>query len=461
MTSKGLSGEISVPADKSITHRAVIFSSLAEGKSCVRASCLGRDNLASLRIMRQLGVAIEGSFNEKVSLLCAEEGLAGFKRSADDYCELIINGRGFAGLTEPAAVLDCGNSGTTARLLTGVLAGRPFGAQLTGDESLRSRPFKRVTEPLSQMGASFSAEHLPFTVSGGALKGIDYLSPRASAQVKSALLLAGLQAEGRTCITEPRQSRDHTERMFQSMGCELQIGARENGTWQVVLPAGRRPLRPLDITVPGDFSAAAFFIVAASIIPGSHVRIVNLGFNHTRIGLYQILKRMGAEINVLNLRLVGGEEVVDLEIRSAELHGVDIGEGDVLLAIDEIPILAVACALAKGTSRISGASDLRVKESDRLAMTAALLSSFSCAVEEQRDGLIIHGGAEQETRPGSRATPQPLQDAVWRRSGDHRIAMSGAVMELALCGHFSVQDLKAVETSFPEFVECFQSLNAA
>jgi 3-phosphoshikimate 1-carboxyvinyltransferase len=460
MTRTGLSGQISVPADKSITHRAVMFGSLAKGRSRIRTSSLGRDNLASVRIMRQLGVEVEGSLSEKVFSLAAEEGLPGFKKSPDSFCELIINGQGFEALKAPVGVLDCGNSGTTARLLTGVLAGRLFSAQVTGDDSLRKRPFKRVTDPLRQMGANFSGDCLPFTVSGGQLKGIDFVSPRASAQVKSALLLAGLQAQGRTTVTEPRQSRDHTERMFQAMGCELQAEGQENGSWQVMLPMGQQVLRPLDITVPGDFSAAAFLIVAASIIPGSHVRIVGLGFNHTRIGLYQILRRMGAKINVLNMRLVGGEEVVDLEVRSAELHGVNVTEGDVVLAIDEIPILAVACALAEGTSRISGAGDLRVKESDRLAMTAALLSSFSYVVEEQSDGLIIHGNPEVKGLNTCAKSEPPDQNAPWRLSGDHRIAMSGAVLELALCGQFCVQDLKAVETSFPEFLECFQSLSA-
>lgn len=454
-----LVGEFNVPGDKSITHRALMIGSAAEGDSRVVTATLGRDNLATLRIMRQLGVAIEGDLTAQILQLAQDEGLDGFGRSSTEMCELRICGKGFDGLSEPADVLDCGNSGTTARLLSGLLAGRPFCSRLTGDQSLQRRPFKRVSDPLSQMGAEFSGDRLPFCITGSSLAGIDYRSPQASAQVKSAILLAGLQAEGDVRVIEPRRSRDHTERMLSAMGCQLESRAQDDGSWEVFLPdvPGRGCLQPIDVFIPGDFSAAAFFIVAATVVPGSRIRIFNVGFNETRIGLYHVLERMGANLDVENRRCAGGEEVVDLIIESARLRGVDIDPGEVVLAIDEIPVLAAAAAVARGVTRIRGAGELRVKESDRLAMTASLLKSFSCEVEEEQDGLVITGNpdlAQKFEKEGGLTG----RDAVWRRSGDHRISMSGAVLEFLVSGSFHLEDTKAVETSFPGFLSVFRKL---
>ena len=453
-----LRGEISVPGDKSISHRAIMFSALAEGESHVSTSCLGRDNLSSIRIMRQLGVSISGSLSPEVMVLAQEEKVSGFSQSNGFTCEIIIQGKGFSGLSAPVGVLDCGNSGTAARLLTGILAGRPFSAELTGDETMLKRPFKQVVAPLTQMGANFNRDMMPFCISGHELKAIDHISPQASAQVKSAVILAGLQANGTTTVTEPHKSRDHTERMLQAMGCNIEGSSGPDGSWKVEVSPLTKPLSPLDIIVPGDFSAAAFFIVAATIVPESKIRIKNIGFNPTRIGLFELLQRMGADIEIASRSIVGGEEVVDLDIKAARLRAVEISGEEVVKAIDEVPILTVAMALAEGTSRISGAEVLRTKESDRLAMSAAMLKSFSCEVEELPDGLIIHGKPNLCQLFASGDYCRPLGDAPWRNSGDHRIAMSGAVLEYFLCGDFCVQDRKAVETSFPSFVQCFQDL---
>ncbi|HQH26937.1 MAG TPA: 3-phosphoshikimate 1-carboxyvinyltransferase, partial [Oligoflexia bacterium] len=395
--------------------------------------------------------------------LACEEGLAGFKKTTESLCRLLIHGAGVDSLGKPDGVLDCGNSGTTARLIAGVLAGRSFSAELTGDDSLRRRPFLRITEPLSLMGASFSGDRLPFAVSGGELRGIEYRSVRASAQVKSAVILAGLQAAGQTVLIEPRKSRDHTELMLQAMGAALVVEDAPEGSSRVTVSPCDHVLAPLEAKIPGDFSAAAFFLVAGSIYPGSRVLIRDVGFNPTRTGLFAVLQRMGAAMKVHNQRVSGGEVVVDLEVQSAPLRGVDISADDVVLAIDEIPILAVACAFADGVSHISGAEELRVKESDRLAMIAALLRDFGVVVEELSDGLIINGSAGLRQRFAQHA---PAQDAPaqsepsWRLSGDHRIAMCGAVVEGLCRKGFVLEDAKAVETSFPEFVKCFETLGA-
>jgi 3-phosphoshikimate 1-carboxyvinyltransferase len=454
-----LRGEIALPGDKSISHRAILFSSFATGTARVLTSVLGRDNFASLRIMRQLGVKASGTLSARMRMLAIDEGLDCFSESAGENCEIIIEGLGLHGFSKADSALDCGNSGTSARLLCGLLAGQAFESKLVGDHSLQSRPFKRVTEPLGLMGARFSGDRLPLTVAGpegdgNKLRGINYDSPRASAQVKSALLLAGLQAEGEVRISESHCSRDHTERMLQAMGCELESSKRVDGRWEVVLTdsAKRREYNALDIEIPSDFSAAAFFLVAGSIVPGSEIMMRNVGFNQTRIGLFSILERMGASFTCENARLVGGEEVVDILVRSAELRGVSVTAEDVVLAIDEIPILAVAAAFAEGETHISGAAELRVKESDRLTMTAKILNYFGVPVEELPDGLRIQG---QSFTPTSAIRDV---DDSWKSTGDHRIAMSGAVLQYALGGDFELHDKEAVETSFPTFIECFEGL---
>lgn len=455
-----LRGNLEVPADKSISHRSVLFPSVANGVSRVRASVMGRDNLATIRIMRQLGVQVRGELSSRVHELAQEEGLSDFALSRDEVCRLEVEGRGWAGLQAASAELDCGNSGTSARLLTGFLAGASFSSTLTGDESLRKRPFRRVTEPLSQMGASFSAEMLPLTIHGASLRGMHYDSPKASAQVKSAILLAGLQAKGSVSVTEPRQTRDHTERMLSAMGCEVRTQPEADGRSTVFLPESEadRLLQPIDVDVPGDFSAAAFFLVAASIIPDSSITITHVGYNHTRLGLLHVLKRMGANIEEKNHRVIGGEEVVDFEVRSSKLKGTEITSDDVVLGVDEIPILAVAAAFAEGETRVTGAEELRVKESDRLKMTAEVLKSFEIEVEEFSDGLLVQGNPDKiasltQVQAGSLAA-----DEAWRKSGDHRIAMCGAVLEYALSGELLLSDVSAVETSFPTFLKSFKDL---
>ncbi len=449
-----LQGEVTVPGDKSITHRAIFFSSLAHGTSSIRTQILGRDNFATLRIMRQLGVSISGRILEEIKAIADEEGFPDLV-GVGSGCELKVVGRGLD-LLEPTEALDCGNSGTTARLLLGILAGQSFSARLVGDESLSRRPFKRVAEPLALMGAKFSSHQLPLTITGGELRGIEYLSPQASAQVKSAILLAGLQTDELVSVIEPAKSRDHTERMFKGMGVELVEETLAHGSVRVTLPAGgARKMCAQEFLIPGDFSSAAFLLVAATLIKGSSVLIRDVGFNPTRIGAFDILCRMGASIQVLNRRVVAGEEIVDLRVVSAELSGVSVSAEDVVLAIDEIPILAVAAAFAAGETVIKGAGELRVKESDRLSMMAGLLRGFGVHVEEFPDGLQIIGRPELGSGLGSSCVGT---DATWRGVGDHRILMCGAIMQLVVCGEATLSGAEVVETSFPGFVGTLKKL---
>ena len=358
-----LKGKIQVPADKSICHRAIMFSPLAHGVSEIAFSSCGRDNLATLRIMQQLGVSVSGVFTPEMAALAREEDVKNIEESSEvKVNQLTVEGRGIEALTPPSEALDCGNSGTTGRLLTGLLSGCHFLSTLIGDESLTKRPFKRVTEPLSEMGARFSGTNLPLEIEGGPLGGILYQSPRASAQVKSALLLAGLRAQGITSIEEPMQSRDHTERMFGAMGIELSTETRPNGAWRVTLDADKQSeeYEPLVMTVPGDYSSASFLLVAASIISGSSITIEGVGVNPSRTGLEHILKSMGADISHQNLREEGGEPVADILVNATSLRSVSIDHDEVVLAIDEIPVLAVAAAFASGVTKIRGAEELRV-----------------------------------------------------------------------------------------------------
>jgi len=449
-----LRGTIQVPGDKSITHRAIMFGAVAVGESIIKTSILGRDNFATARIMRQLGVDIQGEVTSTLLPIAFEEGFKDFRDSGSKFCSIRVRGRGFEGLREARETLDCGNSGTTARLLTGLLAGRPFSSTLTGDASLVKRPFRRVIHPLTKMGARFSAELLPFTVTGAKLRGIEYDSPQASAQVKSAILLAGLQAEGPVSVTEPRLSRDHTERMLSSMGCSVRSEELSGGRWKISLPEERPILRAQEISIPGDFSAAAFFLVAGSVFPGSELVIESVGFNETRMGLFNVLKRMGAAITTKNERTIGGERVVDFEVRATQLRGVEVDEEDVVLGVDEIPILLLAAAVAKGRTTVKGAAELRVKESDRLAMTAAIVKSYGLEVEEFSDGLTIEGRPELLER-----WEGPREDApAWKKSGDHRIAMTGSLFGLLSGAEFHLPDKAAVETSFPAFDELVRGI---
>ncbi|MGH7234978.1 MAG: 3-phosphoshikimate 1-carboxyvinyltransferase [Nitrospiraceae bacterium] len=415
-----LTGTISVPGDKSITHRAVILSALAEGESLITGYCRGEDCLNTVRAFRAMGIRI-----------------------GEQPDHLRVYGKGLWGLAEPERPLDCGNSGTGIRLLTGLVAGQDFFTVLTGDESVRRRPMGRVVKPLREMGALIAGrkggELAPLAVSGSRLHGIAYRSPVASAQVKSALLLAALSAEGVTRITEPHRSRDHTERLFRYFGIPIQ----EDGS-TVVLP-GRPSVgwTGKELPLPGDLSAAAFFVVGASIVPGSDLTITGVGINPTRTGLVEALTEMGADIQVLNRREQAGEPVADLRVRSAALHGIRMGAERIPETIDEFPILCVAAALAEGETAITGAQELRVKESDRIATMAMELGKMGAAITETPDGLTIRGAGRQETRR--------LRGTSCHSHGDHRVAMSLAIAGLVADAPTRIEDVGCIETSFPGF----------
>ncbi|HSX62673.1 MAG TPA: 3-phosphoshikimate 1-carboxyvinyltransferase [Tahibacter sp.] len=413
--SGALGGEIRVPGDKSISHRAVMFAALADGMSTIRGFLEGEDTRATARAFEAMGVQIE-------------------QPSAS---ERVVHGVGLHGLNAPAAAIDCGNAGTGMRLLTGILAGQAFDTTLTGDESLSRRPMRRVIEPLTRMGARIDAQDgglPPLRVHGGrALAGIDYALPVASAQVKSALLLAGLYAKGETTVREPHPTRDYTERMLAAFGWPVAFSAGEARV------SGGSQLRATAVVVPADFSSAAFFLVAASIVPGSDLLVREVGINPRRTGLLDALKRMGADITLERPRELGGEAVADLRVRHAKLRGIDVPVALVPDMIDEFPILFVAAAAAEGTTRVTGAAELRVKESDRIAVMARGLRTLGIAIEETPDGAVVEGGRFSGGDVGS--------------AGDHRCAMSFAVAGLIADGDVRIGDCANVATSFPGFVE--------
>jgi 3-phosphoshikimate 1-carboxyvinyltransferase len=412
---KPLHGEISVPGDKSIGHRAVIFGSIAHGSSRISNLSGGEDNQRTVQAFKDLGVKI------------LSEGET-----------LHIAGNGWEGLTAPKTIIDCGNSGTTMRLLSGVLAGRPFTTILDGDQSLRCRPMQRVIEPLSRMGANLVGREgrglAPLEINGRNLKGIEYSMPIASAQVKSAILLAGLQAEGMTIIEEPQNSRNHTELMIKGFDGEVGLDGRH------VSVQGGQTLHGKDVRIPGDISSAAFFLVAAALIPGSRIVVRRVGVNPTRDGVIEVLRRMGAEIELLNTTIETGEPVADLKVTGKRLKGVDIGAEVVARTIDEYPILAIAAALAEGDTVISGVKELRFKESDRISAMSEGLRRLGVDVEEREDGLSIRG---RETLQGNEV----------RSFGDHRIAMSLAIAGLCAAGGVEIDDAQCVAISFPTFFD--------
>jgi 3-phosphoshikimate 1-carboxyvinyltransferase len=408
-------GELRVPGDKSISHRAIMLASIAEGTSHIAGFLQGEDSLGTLRAFRAMGVRIEGP----------DEG------------RVVVHGVGMHGLRAPEGPLDLGNSGTSMRLLAGLLAGQRFDVELTGDASLRSRPMSRVTEPLAQMGAGIETApggRAPLRIRGGRhLTGIDYALPMASAQVKSCVLLAGLYAEGRTCTSEPAPTRDHTERMLAGLGYDLQRhGAR------ACLKGGGR-LTAADMDVPADISSAAFFLVAASIAEDSDLLLRHVGLNPTRTGILDILRAMGAEIHVETRSEIGGEPVGDIRVRSAPLRGIRIPEEWVPLAIDEFPAVFVAAACAEGETVLTGAGELRVKESDRIAVMAEGLQALGIDARPTEDGMVVVGGT-----PGAGTVDS---------HGDHRIAMAFAVAALRARGPIRILDCRNVGTSFPGFVE--------
>jgi 3-phosphoshikimate 1-carboxyvinyltransferase len=410
-----LTGNVRVPGDKSISHRSIMLGSIAEGTTEITGFLEGEDNLATLNAFRAMGVRIEGPENGRV----------------------VVYGVGLHGLKAPKEPLYVGNSGTSMRLLTGLMSAQGFDVVMTGDESLSKRPMRRVTIPLAQMGAEVETTDSgtpPMKVKGGRkLKGIDYTMPVASAQVKSCLLLAGLYAEGRTCVTEPAPTRDHTERMLTGFGYPVE----RVGSTACVRPGGR--LHGTRIDVPADISSATFFMVGAAIAPGSDVILQHVGINPTRIGVINILRLMGADLKLTNEREVGGEPVADIHIRHSTLKGIRIPEDQVPLAIDEFPALFVAAACAEGETVLTGAEELRVKESDRIQVMADGLQILGIDARSTPDGMVIRGGA--------------LGSGTVESHGDHRIAMSFAMAATRASGPIVIRDCANVNTSFPGFVD--------
>ena len=418
---QAISGRCRVPGDKSISHRAVMLAALADGESRFEGFLAGADTLATAAAFRAMGVVIDGP----------HEGV------------LTVRGVGLGGLQAPAGPLDMGNAGTGMRLLAGLMAGQSFGVTLVGDASLSRRPMRRVMVPLRQMGADITAaegDTPPLTLRPAAdLHGIDYVLPMASAQVKSCLLLAGLYADGRTCVTEPAPTRDHTERMLAAFGRPVQ---RDGAC--VCIEGGREPLRAVRFAIPGDISSAAFPLVAALIAAQGEVLIENVGVNPTRTGILDILRAMGADIALENPREAGAEPVADIRARSSALRGIHVPEHLVPLAIDEFPAIAVAAACARGETLITGAEELRVKESDRIAAIANGLAALGIAVQALPDGLRITGG--------------DMRGGVVDSHGDHRIAMAFSLAGLRAAGPVRIRDCINVGTSFPGYVELMRGL---
>lgn len=397
-----------------------MLGSLAEGITEINGFLEGEDNFSTIKAFRSMGVEVEHLGNYKVK----------------------VKGAGIGGLKEPEDIIDAGNSGTTTRLITGILSAQPFFSVITGDASLRKRPMKRVVEPLSLMGASISGRKdgslLPLAIKGQRLKGITYRTPVASAQLKSAILLAGIYAEGETAVIEPEKSRDHTERMLKLFGADVRTDKN------VIKVRSTKRLNGCKINIPGDISSAAFFMVGAAITPASSLLIRDAGVNPTRTGIIDILKKMGGSIELLNEREVSGEPVSDILVKSSRLKGIDISGEELLPAIDEFPIICVAAAFAEGTTRISGAKELRVKESDRIAVMSEALSAVGIPNTEKEDGIIIEGIKGE------------IKGGAIESHGDHRIAMSMAMAALRSASGIEIKGAASVDVSFPGF---FDKLN--
>jgi 3-phosphoshikimate 1-carboxyvinyltransferase len=410
-----LRGKITVPGDKSIAHRAVIFSAVAHGKSRIFNLSGGDDNSRTVRAFRHMDVDIY--------------------RDGDALC---VEGKGWDGLKAPPAPIDCGNSGTTMRLLSGLLAGRPFHSELDGDASLRQRPMQRVIDPLSQMGARVKSRGgnglAPLEIDGGGLRGIHYRMPMASAQVKSAIVLAALQAHGETTIEEPQRSRDHTEVMVAGFGGGISL---KDST--IIVKGGSR-LAAQDVHIPGDISSAAFFLAAAAMIPGSDLVVCDVGCNPTRDGVVEVLRRMGASIELANERFEAGERVADIHVTGGPLKGVEVGAELVARTIDEYPILAVVAAVAEGVTTFSDVKELRYKESDRIKAMTEGLRALGVSVEERVEGMTIEGGRR-------------FHGGAVKSYADHRIAMSFAVAGLSSAGGVDIDDAACVDISFPAFFD--------
>ncbi len=413
------SGEVSVPGDKSISHRALILGAIAEGETRIRSFLNARDCLATLEALRDMGVHIEQRTETAV----------------------LVEGGGPSGLGQPTGPLDMGNSGTAMRLFAGLLAGQSFDSKLVGDTSLNRRPMARVIKPLTDMGAKiYSADGWPpLEIKGGQkLSGILYQPKLASAQVKSALLIAGLYADGETSIVESAMTRDHTERMMRAMGADLNVGERQ------IIMRGKQVLQGIDIEIPGDLSSAAFIILAALLSRDCELVVKSVGVNATRTGGLDILRSMGADIGVDNVRLLGEEPVADITVRSSRLKGIDVDPAKVATAIDEFPMLFVAAACARGKTTFSGIGELRVKESDRIAVMCEGLKRLGAKVEESENGAVVHGAT--------------LGGGKINSHGDHRVAMAFAVAGTVATYPLRIINTDAVATSFPGFVGCMKSL---
>lgn len=415
-----LNGELLIPGDKSISHRSVMFGALSEGLTEVEHFLTGADCLSTIACFRQMGIAVEQSGSH-----------------------VLVHGKGLHGLQKPSEILDAGNSGTTVRLMSGILSGQTFASMITGDASIQKRPMKRVMLPLTQMNADISSINnngcAPLKIKPASLQAIQYQSPVASAQVKSCVLLAGLYADGITSVTEPVVSRNHSELMLRYFGAQIDT----NGTTASIHPDP--VLTGQKINVPGDISSAAYFIAAALLTPNSEVLLKNVGINPTRDGMLRVCRAMGADITLLNEDHSGAEPCADLLIRSSSLHGTVI-EGDIIpTLIDELPVIAVLAAFASGTTIIADAAELKVKESDRIAVMTDNLTRMGCEVHATDDGMIIHGGT-------------PLHGAVIDSHKDHRIAMSFAVAGLVCDGELEIRDADCVQISYPEFYNDLYSL---
>ena len=421
----GLRGTITVPGDKSISHRAIMFGALAQGTTTIRGFLKGADCLSTIGCFRQMGVDIEEK-NETI----------------------YIHGRGLHGLKAPSGILDVGNSGTTTRLISGILAGQDFASELSGDASLNSRPMKRIITPLSTMGADIISKNgdgcAPLIIHGRPLTAIHYDSPVASAQVKSCILLAGLYADGETSVTEPALSRDHTERMLRSFGADVRS---ENRTCTITPPD---ILHSQHIEVPGDISSAAFFIAAACITPDSDLLIQNVGINPTRAGILAVCRSMGADITLENEREAGGEPVADIRVRTSDLTGTVIEGGIIPTLIDELPVIALMACFAKGTTIIRDAHELRVKESDRIAIVSKNLQAMGADVIPTDDGFLINS---RQGTPALHGAPIPC-------AMDHRIAMTFAIAGLNADGETVITDSDCVDVSYPEFFRQLEELYA-
>lgn len=420
---RSLRGRASVPGDKSVSHRALLLGAIAEGSSQIENFLPAADCQATVHAVKALGIRVD----ELAST------------------SLVIHGRGLHGLGEPEDIVDCARSGTTMRLLAGILAGQAFTSVISGRAQLRRRPMGRIADPLRRMGATIlgrdGGRRPPLAIQGGNLQGIDYVLPLASAQVKSAILLAGLYAKGPTTLHEPGPARDHTERMLLARGGLLEI---EGSSIQI---SPRRSLQAIDTTVPGDFSSAAFLLVAATLVPDSEITLEGVGINPTRTGLLEALQAMGGDLALDNRRVVGGEPVADLTIRSADLHSTEIGGDQVVRMIDEFPILAVAATQAHGETVIRDAAELRVKETDRIATTVQELQCLGAEIEPRPDGMVVRG-------------PTALTGTTVSSHGDHRLAMALTIAGLLSAGKTTVQDTACIGDSFPGFPDTLKHLQS-